>query len=133
MRAKGYDTTGNVAEYIYLKGVTSTIVGSVVTFDQAGTTALVVASGAGICAVATGITVGSTFGWYGVQGVFLTDVVANTAAGGKLGRETTDGKVGDGFSAGDQIVGAYLGLVATTAAAVVLAIYSYPVCGVNVA
>jgi hypothetical protein len=92
-----------------------------------------VASGAGICAVATGITVGSTFGWYGVQGVFLTDVVANTAAGGKLGRETTDGKVGDGFSAGDQIVGAYLGLVATTAAAVVLAIYSYPVCGVNVA
>ncbi len=129
LRVQGFDSTGNIAEYIYLKGVTSTIVGSVVTYDQAGATLLIAANAVGLVAVATGITVGSTWGWYGICGVFLTDVVANSAAAGALGRETTDGKVGDGFAAGDQIFGALMGNVATTAAAVVLCQYMYPFVG----
>ena len=94
MIAQGYDTTGNVAEYIYLAGIGSTIVGSVVVYDELGVTALMPASAVGPVAVATGLTVASTFGWYGIRGTFLTDVVANCANDAKLGRETTDGRAG---------------------------------------
>ena len=119
MRAIGVDTTGNTAEYIYLQGVASTIVGTVVTYDEAGVTTLIAANAKGPVAVATGLTVASTFGWYGLQGTFLTDVVANSADNSTIGRETTDGKVGDGRAAGDQIANAFQRAV-TTAAAVVL-------------
>ncbi len=118
-RAMGTDTTGNTAEYIYLLGVASTIVGSVVTFDEAGVTTLLAANAKGPVAVATGITVASTWGWYGIQGTFLTDVVANCADNATIGRETTDGKVGDNRAAGDQIANAF-SRAATTAAAVIL-------------
>lgn len=118
-RAFGRDTTGNSAEYIYLKGIGSTIVGSVVTFDELGVTALIAANAKGPVAVATGLTVASTWGWYGIQGAFLTDVVANSADNSTIGRETIDGKVGDGRAAGDQIANAFQ-RAATTTAAVVL-------------
>lgn len=122
-RVIGQDATGNSAEYIYLKGVTSTIVGSVVTYDDAGVTTLIVADAVGPVAVAMAITDAVTkFGWYGIQGTFPTDVVANSAlaaAGVKNpGRETTDGKVGDGRAAGDEINN-FFQRVVTTAAAVV--------------
>jgi len=125
MRAFGYDTTGNIAEYIYLAGCASTIVGSVVTYDEAGATTLLAANAVGPVAVATGLTVASTYGWYGISGTFLTDVVANCADNAKLGRETTDGKVGDGFAAGDAITGA-VSRAATTTAAVGLCQFLYP-------
>ena len=115
---QGTDAVGGFAEYIYLKGVASTIVGSVVTFDEAGVTALITATSVGPVAVATAITVASTFGWYGYTGTFPTDVVANCADNAKLGRETTNGKVGDSYAAGYQIVGA-VSRNSTTAAAVI--------------
>lgn len=121
-RAFGTDATGNTAEYIYLKGVAATIVGSVVTYDDAGLSTLIVADASGPVAIATGLTVAATWGWYGIQGVFPTDVVANSAAAATTaknpGRETTDGKVGDGRAAGDEINN-FFQRVATTAAAVV--------------
>jgi hypothetical protein len=118
-RAMGRDTTGNSAEYIYLQGIGSTIVGSVVTFDEAGLTALIAANAKGPVAVATAITVASTYGWYGIQGTFLTDVVASCADNATIGRETTDGKVGDNRAAGDQIANAF-SRASTTGAAVIL-------------
>lgn len=118
----GVDSLGGYAEYIYLKGVASTIVGSVATFDQLGVTTLIVADASGPVAVALALTVASTFGWYAFSGTFPVDVVANSlaaAAGVKNpGRETTDGKVGDGRAAGDEICN-FFQRVATTAAAVV--------------
>lgn len=117
-RAYGVDDFGQSAEYIYLQGVASTIVGSVVTFDEAGLSTLIVANGKGPVAAATAITVASTYGWYGIQGTFLTDVVADSADNSTIGRETTNGKVGDGRAAGDQIANAFQ-RQATTAAAVV--------------
>lgn len=121
-RVQGTDATGNSAEYIYLTGVAATIVGSVVTYDHAGLSTLIVADASGPVAVAMAITVASTFGWYGIQGTFPTDVVANSAAAATTaknpGRETTDGKVGDGRAAGDEINN-FFQRVATTAAAVV--------------
>lgn len=124
-RVQGTDSTGNGAEYIYLTGVASTIVGSVVTFDELSITTLIAANAKGPVAVATGLTVAATFGWYGIQGTFLTDVVANSADNSTIGRETTDGKVGDGRAAGDQIANAFQ-RAATTSAAVVLVQYDHP-------
>ena len=116
---QGTDAVGAFAEYIYLQGVASTIVGSVVTFDEAGVTTLLAASAIGPVAVALAIVDATTeWGWYGLTGTFPTDVVANCADNKYIGRETTDGKVGDGFATGDMIVGA-MSRAATTTAAVV--------------
>lgn len=118
-RVIGQDALGNSAEYIYLTGVASTIVGSVVTFDELGITTLIVINAKGPVAVAMGIVDAATkFGWYCIQGTVPTDVVANSADNSMVGRETTDGKVGDGRAAGDQIANMFQ-RAATTAAAVV--------------
>lgn len=122
-RAKGVTNPGN--EYVYLKGCASTIVGSVVTFDEAGDTTLIAANAKGPVAVACGITVASTWGWYCIYGTVLVDVVANTADNATVGRETTDGKVGDARVAGDQIAN-FFTRAATTAAAVISCQIGYP-------
>lgn len=51
---RAFDPAGN--EYIYLKGVASTIVGSVATYDEDGTTTLIVANAIGPVAVSMSIT-----------------------------------------------------------------------------
>jgi hypothetical protein len=124
-RVMGVDDFGNTAEFIYLQGIGSTIVGSVVTYDEAGLTALLAANAVGPVAVACALTVASTYGWYCILGTVLTDVVANCADNAKLGRETTDGKVGDNCASGDVITGA-VSRAATTAAAVVYCQFAYP-------
>lgn len=116
------DITGN--QYIYLKGVASTIAGSVVTYDPStGVTALIVADMSGPVAVSMSAnTVATSYSWYCVVGTVLTDVVANSAAYATTaknpGRETTDGKVGDGRAAGDEINN-FFQITATTTAALV--------------
>ena len=130
---QGTDAVGGYAEYVFLKGVASTIVGSVVTYDEAGVSTLLVTAAKGPVAVATAITDStSKYGWYGIYGTFPTDVVANCADNGKLGYETASGKVGDGFTAGDQLVGA-ISRAATTSAAVVNCQFFRAFVGVNVA
>jgi hypothetical protein len=129
----GTDALGNFAEYVMLKGVASTIVGSVVNYDEAGVTALITASSVGPVAVACAICDStSEYAWYGITGTFPTDVVANCADNAKLGRETTDGKVGDSFAAGYQIVGA-VSRAETTGAAVVNCQFNRGFTGMNVA
>lgn len=130
-RVRGTDSNGGSAEYIYLAGVATTIVGSVVTYGSlTGLTALIVADMSGPVAIALSINAAATtFGWYGIQGVFSTDVVANSAAVASTaknpGRETTDGKVGDGRAAGDEINN-FFQLTATTAAAIVQCMIDHP-------
>lgn len=123
MRVQGVDAFGNSAEYIYLKGVASTIAGSVVTYDHLGVTALIVADASGPVTVAmAAIDAATSFGWYCIQGTISVDVVANSAAAATTaknpGKETTDGKVGDGRAAGDEINN-FFQRTATTAAALV--------------
>lgn len=125
-RITGRDSTGNSAEFIYLTGVASTIVGSVVTYDELGITTLLAANAKGPVAVAMGIVDAVTkFGWYCIQGTVLVDTVANSADNSMVGRETTDGKVGDGRAAGDQIAN-WFQRAATTAAALVLHQFDHP-------
>lgn len=121
---EGVDDFGGYAEFIYLKGVALTIAGSVVTYDVssvgAGATTLIVVDASGPVAVAMAATVAATWGWYCISGMVLVDVVANSAAAvagsPNPGRETSNGKVGDGRAAGDEINN-FFQRVATTSAA----------------
>lgn len=104
---RAFDTEGR--EWIYLKGVASTVAGSWVTFDDTGATALLAANAVGPVAVAGAATVANTYGWYCIHSGATTvtaRVAANTADNAQLGREGADGVAGDGRSAGDQIIGA---------------------------
>lgn len=123
--SKVFDADGN--EYVYLKGIGSTIAGSVVTYTAAGLTALLVANAVGQVAVAQAAVIAGKYGWYMVAGSCLVDVVANSTAGADagLGRETSDGKVGDGRAAGDQIHN-MIQVTTTTAAALVLCQFDHP-------
>jgi len=105
-------------EYIYLKGVASTVAFDAVTFDEDGVTALLAANAIGPVAFAQAAVDATTkFGWYCIYGTTSANIVANSADNAPIGRETTDGKVGDGRAAGDQIQGC-VSRTATTAAAV---------------
>ena len=56
-------------EYIYLKGVASTVAGNLVTFDETGVTTRLAANAVGRVAVAMAATVANEFGWYQTKGV----------------------------------------------------------------
>lgn len=99
-RAK--DKDGN--EYVYLKGVASTTANSVVTFDEAHTTALITANAVGRVAVAMAATVASNWGWYCIHGT--TTAKCDTIADNKACYiDGTDGRVDDAVVAGDLVVG----------------------------
>jgi hypothetical protein len=70
VRAK--DPTLGVGEFIYLKGVSSTVVGSIVNYDDNFQTALDTAAVSGPSrplAVAMSACVASEFGWYQISGL----------------------------------------------------------------
>lgn len=103
---QGQSASHGFGEFIYLKGVGSTAEGSVVTYDEAGVTTLLVANAKGPVAVALGATVASTYGWYQILGKAAALAAASSADNAFVGRETADGSVGDGRAAGDEILGA---------------------------
>lgn len=109
------DVQGNT--WKYLKGITSLVAYDAVTFDELGVTALLAANAIGPVAFAGAtIDAATKFGWFGVEGKFTANMVANSADNTRIGRETTDGKVGDGRAAGDEIYNC-VARSATTAAA----------------
>ncbi len=116
------DQFGN--DYIYLGGVVSTVEGMAATFDEAGVVTLLAANAKGPVAWATGAIVAAKFGWWARKGNLLGRVAANTADNALLGRETTDGEIGDGRAAGDQIYGV-MSRAATGAAAALSSIQVY--------
>src|SRR3990167_7662429 len=127
-------TDGN--EYVFLKGVASTIQGSWVTYDEAGVTAGidsdVAASITGDVAIATAAVVANKFGWYGRSGHFICGAISggDAAADGKVFATATVFLTDDVAVTGNQIHGALyrtqegeantpLGLDATAALATV--------------
>lgn len=89
------------AEYVYLRGVASTVAGSVVTYDENGVTTLIAANAIGPVAVAMAATVADRWGWYQVRG-------AGTAACGTVADNTqayigTAGRIDDAVVTGDLI------------------------------
>lgn len=93
-------------EFVYLKGVASTAVGSVVIFDQyAGTTALTAAGSRGPVAVAMSANVANQYGWYQVGGSAVVKSLT-VLTNGNVYVTATAGTVDDAVVAGDKIDGA---------------------------
>ena len=97
-------------QYIYLQGVSSLVASDAVTYDENGVTTLLAANAIGPVAIAMATVDATTkFGWFCVRsprGGVLANLVANSADNATLGRETTNGKLGDGRAAGDAIANA---------------------------
>jgi len=111
----GQDKQGN--EYVYLQGIASTVVGSVVLFGNSTAanfyvTALSATGAKGLVAIAMGAIVASKFGWYQIRGLASANFNGAAVAGAKLYSAST-GKCDDAVVAGDQITG---GVVADTVA-----------------
>jgi len=107
LTCKAVDTASTdygVGEFIYLKGVASTVVGSAVTILEDGyTTALLVANAIGQVAFAMAATVVSEFGWYQIKGKAVGKVLASFADNGNCYGTATAGSMDDAIVAGDRV------------------------------
>jgi hypothetical protein len=104
VRAK--DPTYGAGEFIYLKGVAGTVIGSVAVYNlDDGSTTLVAAGGVGALAVAMSANVASQYGWYQIQGkaVVKAGTVVDNAA---VYATAVGGQVDDAVVAGDLITNA---------------------------
>ena len=101
---QAFDSTYLTGEFIYLKGVASTVVGSFVTYDMDdGSTALLAANATGTVALAMSICVASNFGWYQISGKGVGKVLASFADNGALYATSTAGSADDAVVAGDRV------------------------------
>lgn len=100
------DPTYGAGEFIFLKGLASTAVGSVVVYNTDDfSTKLAVANDIGPVAVAMAATVANKAGWYQIQGKAV--VKAGTVAdNGNVYLTATDGTVDDAIVSGDRVKGA---------------------------
>lgn len=90
---KGRSLTYGEGEFIYLKGVGSTVAGSVVTYNTSSFTTTLAAAGAAISlnvAVAMSANVANQWGWYQISGVATVKKASATslAAGAAVGAST---------------------------------------------
>jgi hypothetical protein len=91
-------------EFIYLKGVASTVVGSFVTYNlDDGTTALLAADAIGPVAVAMSANVASQYGWYQITGKAVGKVLAGFVDNANVYGTATAGSVDDAVVAGDRV------------------------------
>ena len=97
-------TAYGAAEFIYLKGVASTVVGDAVTYLADGwTTARLVVSAIGPVAFAMAVTVANEFGWYQIGGKAVGKVKAGFADNGNCYSTSTAGSMDDAIVAGDRV------------------------------
>lgn len=119
---KAFDGSGN--QYVYLQGVISTVVGSVVTYDEAGLTTLSVANAIGPIAVAMGITVANKYGWYLISGSGSAFASTDVGDNGNVYLTATPGQVEDTLVAGDRVKGALFRAARTGAGLVAIQLFS---------
>lgn len=105
---KANDPTYGEGEFIYLKGVASTVVGSLVDYDNnALTTTLSPATGGtGPVAVAMSVNVLNQFGWYQIEGVAAVKAPSVAAVGDVYMLAATPGSVDEAVVANEAILGA---------------------------
>ena len=100
------DPTYGGGEFVYLKGAASTVVGSVVIYDQyAGTTTLATAGSRGPVAVAMSANVAGQYGWYQVSGSAVVKAAGTVVANAPLYATATAGSLDDAVVSGDKIDG----------------------------
>lgn len=107
VRAEDKDSSTDlgVGEFIYCVGVASTVVGSVVTIDEAGATTLATSNGKGRVGVAMSANVASQYGWYQISGKGHAKVLTSFADNGICYLTGTAGSVDDADVGGDLIKG----------------------------
>ncbi len=111
---KAYDPVYGEGEFIYLKGVASTAIGTVVTYDQyLNTTTIAPATGGkGPVAVSMSANVANQYGWYQIDGSAVVSAPNAMAPGADVFMlASTPGSVDDTQVNGEQVVNA---VVSTT-------------------
>jgi hypothetical protein len=105
MIVQAVDETYGAAEFVYLKGVASTVVGSWVTYNaDDGTTALLAANAIGPVGVAMSANAAATtFGWYQISGKAVGKALALFADNANVYATATAGSVDDAVVAGDRV------------------------------
>jgi len=116
---RGWDATYGEGEFIYLLGVASTAIGSVVTFDPITYLTTLSAVGGNIprpIAIAMSANVASQYGWYQISGVAVCKktCTVSLAAGAAVAVLTTGLIAGTG--SGKEIQGACVAAVASATA-----------------
>jgi len=101
---QAFDSFYGAGEFIYLRGVASTAVGSWVTYNSDdGSTALLAANAIGPVAVAMSANVANQFGWYQIQGKAVARVATGFVDNANLYATATAGTADDAVVAGDRI------------------------------
>lgn len=102
VRAK--DPTYGVGEFIYLKGVASTAVGSWVTYNTDDyTTDLLAANAIGPVAVAMSANIASQYGWYQISGKAIGKALTGYVDNANVYATATAGSIDDAVVAGDRV------------------------------
>jgi len=107
-RIQARDTSTNgygISEFIFLKGVASTAIGSWVTYNQDdGTTTLLAANAIGPVAVAMSANIlATTYGWYEIFGKAQAKAATAFADNANVYATATAGTVDDAIVAGDRV------------------------------
>lgn len=101
---RAVDPTYGAGEFIYLKGVASTAVGSWVTYnDDDYSTALLAANAIGPVAVAMSANVANQYGWYQIQGKAIGKALTGFVDNANVYATATAGSVDDAVVAGDRV------------------------------
>lgn len=109
MRVTGRDFGAGArgeAEFVYGKGVASTVAGDVVILDSKGAdTTRIATTSRGPVGVAMSANVASQYGWYATRGVVPVSAAGTVAANAALYATATAGEVDDAITAGAKIDG----------------------------
>lgn len=98
------DSTYGSGEFIYLKGLAGTVVGTWVIYNQDdNTTALLAANAIGPVAVAMSINVANQYGWYQISGKAVGLALSAYADNGLVYATATAGSIDDAVVAGDRV------------------------------
>jgi hypothetical protein len=104
---RAVDSTLGAGEFIFLKGVASTAIGSWVTYNEDDfSTTLLAANAIGPVAIAMAANVASQYGWYQIQGKASGLALASFADNANVYATATAGSVDDAVVAGDRVKGA---------------------------
>lgn len=106
-RVKAVDTASTAygeAEFIYLKGVVSTVLASWVTYNQDDhSTDLLAANAIAPVAIAMAANVASSYGWYQIFGKAVGKALTSFADNGNVYATSTAGSVDDAIVSGDRV------------------------------
>ena len=104
LRVQAKDPTYGVGEFIYLKGLAATAVGSWVTYNQDdNSTTLLAANAIGPVAVAMSACVANEYGWYQIYGKAIGKALAGYVDNALVYATATAGSVDDAVVAGDRV------------------------------